>query len=118
MEETDLCTRVRAAGSRLIFDPAAVVHHISAPREGMGRTADDPRLAYWGIRNRSYFTLKNFPLTFRRFRHVFLGSLKLQAVLLLERPGWVRIRSAFLHLLGMTAGVLVYLFREKQEFRL
>jgi GT2 family glycosyltransferase len=118
MEETDLCTRVRAAGYRLIFDPAAVVHHVNVPREGMGRSDDDPRVAYWGIRNRVYFTLKNFPLTFPRLRHVFLGSLKLHAVLFFKEPGWVRIRSACLHLLGMISGVLVYLFREKRGLRL
>jgi GT2 family glycosyltransferase len=110
MEETDLCVRVRAAGYRLIFEPAAVVNHVNAPREGMTRSNDDPRVVYWSIRNRSYFTLKNFPLVWERFRHVFLGSVKLHGALVLERPEWLRLRSMLLHIAGLLSGIVVYAY--------
>jgi GT2 family glycosyltransferase len=70
MEETDLCLRVGRAGWRVLFDPDAVVRHLSAPRDtGMERRALDASLEFWTARSRAYFSLKLLPLSWAVWRY-------------------------------------------------
>jgi len=58
-EEMDFCLRVLKKGHKIIFDPAAVVEHLSLPFGGcrVGRREDQ---IYWLYRNHSLVFLKNF----------------------------------------------------------
>jgi GT2 family glycosyltransferase len=49
-EESDTCLRLRAAGLRLIFDPAVLVRHVAAPYQ-IGGKRFDRRYLYYSRRN-------------------------------------------------------------------
>lgn len=60
-EDVDICTSLRKAGFRLVYNSAAVVEHLSFQREdGLQRSASDPVIKYAYYHNRTYFVLKQF----------------------------------------------------------
>jgi GT2 family glycosyltransferase len=57
-EAGDMCLRVKAAGHKVLYEPAAVVDHVSAPREEIPRDPATRRTQYFLARNRTYLLLK------------------------------------------------------------
>jgi GT2 family glycosyltransferase len=51
-EEAELSIRIRRAGCRIVFDPAAVAEHRKAPTGGC-RPADEREWCYWFYRNKA-----------------------------------------------------------------
>lgn len=73
LEDSDFSERVRLAGWRLRFEPAAELVHLSAPSGGV-RVEDALRYEHWRFRNTAYFMLKNRgPAAFPRFLATFTG---------------------------------------------
>ena len=62
-EDFDWCWRARLAGLRVIYDPAAVVRHVSGASTG-GPAAD--RVRYLAARNRMHTLARNAPLRILR----------------------------------------------------
>jgi GT2 family glycosyltransferase len=58
LEDTDFSYRIRAAGWRLVYDPACELVHLSAPSGGV-RVEDALRGEMWRFRNTAYFVLKH-----------------------------------------------------------
>lgn len=63
LEETDMALRVRAAGYRLVFEPAAVLIHL-LERVGGCRPKTPREWFFWYGHNCCLFYLKNFPRPF------------------------------------------------------
>jgi GT2 family glycosyltransferase len=59
-EETDVFVRLRRAGWRVVYEPAAAVVHTPAAPVDYERSEFDRRSAYWLHRNRAYFFGKHF----------------------------------------------------------
>jgi len=57
-EAGDMCLRVKAAGYKVLYEPSAVVDHISAPREEIPRDPAARRTQFYLARNRTYLLLK------------------------------------------------------------
>lgn len=71
LEDTDFSYRVRAAGWKLLYDPACELVHLSAPSGGV-RVEDALRGEIWRFRNTAYFVLKHRgPRHFPRFLATF-----------------------------------------------
>ena len=61
--EVDLGLQVRAGGWIVLFDPAVVVHHYSAPRAESGmRVESDRESVYWYAHNHLRIAMSRFPL--------------------------------------------------------
>ncbi len=58
-EDMDFCLRVLKRGYKIIFDPTAVVEHLSLPFGGC-RVEKKEEVVYWLYRNHSLAFLKNF----------------------------------------------------------
>lgn len=103
-EAGDMGLRVKNAGYKVLYEPAAVVDHLSAPREELPRDPRSWRTQYYLARNRTYFLLKN------AFRPAVLRTLYLREIaqvfgkLAANGPLWVAA-----HLGGKIAGTLVAL---------
>lgn len=83
-EELDLCTRVSAAGHRLVFNPRATVVHKRSP--GATPRSEDPN--YDNVTNLSYFVLNNPSFGYVNF---VLFALAMTAYSLGKRdPAYVR----------------------------
>ena len=71
-EETDVCVRVKAAGYRLLYEPRAVVDHLSVRTQSFGgRPGISHR--FHEAKNWAYFFTKNFGLRFVILKNVFAG---------------------------------------------
>jgi GT2 family glycosyltransferase len=106
-EETDVCLRIKQSGSKLIFQPSAVVDHMAAPREGMtrGRVEKDPKRAFWGAHNRAYLFFKNFGVNYWSVKHILGGRQLLFIKALIAEPSWVRVKSTVLYAIGAWWGL-------------
>jgi GT2 family glycosyltransferase len=61
-EDVDFSFRLRRQGSRIVFDPTAVVWHLAVKEGGcQTRTQNRVNYYYWFIHNKTLFFLKNFP---------------------------------------------------------
>ncbi|MBM3157701.1 MAG: glycosyltransferase [Chloroflexi bacterium] len=71
-EETDMCRRVKAAGYCLIYEPNAVVDHLSVRMQSFkGNPGISHR--FHEAKNWAYFWTKNFGLRFVVLKNIFLG---------------------------------------------
>ena len=61
-EETDVCTRVKKKGYKIIYTPHAKVRHLAAPRLGHSRDRYNLKFQYFHARNKTYFYFKNYGL--------------------------------------------------------
>lgn len=106
-EETDVCLSIKRAGWKSIYQPAAVVKHLAAPREGMDRDRFmiEPRPVLWSAHNRAYLLFKNFGYGYRTVNHVLGGMQLLFCTLFLREPGWARARAAILYGVGAWWGM-------------
>ena len=66
LEDTDLFTRVRALGYRVVFAPQVVVDHVGAPHVSGRRF--DWRYMFWARHNHVLFLARNFGLGSSRLR--------------------------------------------------
>jgi len=76
-EDIDLCFRVKKAGFSMVFEPNAVVIHMSA---NIGGIKVEPFIAtFWNIRNTTYVYFKNLgnPHKYIAITRCFLGTLLL-----------------------------------------
>lgn len=114
----DLCLQARAAGWRIVYEPAARVIHHAAPRDPMLDRAHRPRRTFTYARNYTYIGLKRFRGTRRaafvvwwwlvgeRGAYGFLTGL---ADLAIGRDGvWEQIGAAWQ---GRAAGMRLWLSR-------
>lgn len=62
LSDTDASLTVRATGTKLVYDPSIIVHHIAAQRaEPGGRDARAPESVFAHSHNATYCLLKHFP---------------------------------------------------------
>lgn len=103
-EASDMCLRVKQAGFKVLFEPKAVVDHLSAPREAIPRDPRELRTQFYLARNRAYLLLKTVGPSPAILRALFFADLAeiLSKVGASPRPGpaW-----AVAHILGKTFGV-------------
>lgn len=106
-EETDVCLGIKGAGWKLVFQPAAVVDHLAAPREGMDRDRHllDPWPVLWSAHNRAYLFSKNLGFTCWTVKHILGGRPRFFVKLLLREPGWARARAVLLDVIGSWWGL-------------
>ena len=72
LEETDVCVRVKAAGYRLVYEPSAVVDHLSVRSQAFkGRPGISHR--FHEAKNWAYFWIKNFGIRFVILKNIFGG---------------------------------------------
>ena len=72
LEETDVCVRVKALGYRLVYEPAAVVDHLSVRSQAFrGRPGISHR--FHEAKNWAYFLTKNFGVRFVILKNIFGG---------------------------------------------
>lgn len=84
LEETDVCVRVKALGYRLVYEPAAVVDHLSVRSQAFrGRPGISHR--FHEAKNWAYFLAKNFGVRFVILKNIFGGY------------PWLRLRQFVLH---------------------
>ncbi len=89
LEDTDFSYRVRAAGWKLLYDPACELVHLSAPSGGV-RVEDALRGEIWRFRNTAYFVLKHRgPRAFPRFVATF-GAIAAQRAARWRDPSVIR----------------------------
>jgi GT2 family glycosyltransferase len=74
-EETDLFERLRRAGHRIVYNPAASLLHEPAEPVGYTRSEFDRRSAFHVHRNRAYFFTKHYFLRLPFFSYLVLDSL-------------------------------------------
>ncbi len=101
-EASDMCLRVKRAGYVVLYEPAAIVDHLSAPRHEIPRDPRAWRTQFYLARNRTYLLLKNAPRP-AALRSLFLGEIA-AAVGMLPRNGAIWVAS---HLWGKVVGCLV-----------
>lgn len=106
-EETDVCLSVKRAGRKMVYQPAAVVDHLAAPREGMSRNhfLVEPRPVLWSAHNRAYLLFKNFGYNYWTIKHVLGGMQLLFFSLFLREPSWARAQAAAMYALGAWWGL-------------
>ncbi len=104
LEETDLCTRIRAMGYKMIFDPTAELIHLKETAGGC-RAANYRKWFYWFCHNYMLFYLKNckhilFPLFLTtRAIHLSLSATKRTNLFILIwgaqglKDGWIAYRK-------------------------
>jgi GT2 family glycosyltransferase len=86
LEDTDFSYRVRAAGWRLLYEPACELVHLSAASGGV-RVEDALRGEAWRFRNTTYFVLKHRgPAKLPRFGATF-GAIALSRAVRWRTPG-------------------------------
>lgn len=101
-EAGDMSLRVKGAGHKVLYEPAAVVEHLSAPRAELTRDPRAWRTQFYLARNRTYCLLKNV------LRPAVLGTLYVREIgsvlgnLRANGPMWVAA-----HLWGKAVGTLV-----------
>jgi GT2 family glycosyltransferase len=110
-EEVDHATRVRKAGYRLRFVPAAAVTHLSAPRSFDVATRDyeSPRRRFYQTRNGTYFYLKNFGLRWVFVRSYVLERLWGLTAYALKHPSRLAWARWFATLAGYLMGNLAWI---------
>ena len=59
-EETDISTRIKQNGYKIIFTPFAKVKHLAAFRPGYSRDKYNMKFQYYHARNVTYFFVKNY----------------------------------------------------------
>ena len=102
-EDTDISLRVRSLGYRILFNPAAVVDHIGAPRAVGNRFG--PLGTYYGSRNTVLLYVLNYGLLSRLVWATVVASLGVWVTDLARRTSAGMLRLA----LG-TAGLVAGLF--------
>jgi GT2 family glycosyltransferase len=109
-EDSDMSLRVRKLGYTILFTPAAVVDHVSAP-QAVGKRFD-ARYAYNGTRNRMVMLISNFGL-FSNYVIGCIGFILWNGVYGLRRfvrgfrPGFVAVTHLGASLAGMAAGMVL-----------
>jgi GT2 family glycosyltransferase len=107
LEEADLCIRVKRAGWRLLFQPAAVVHHLSAPRQEFDRAKEETAVIAVGssAHNRAYFYFRHFGVNYRTARNLLGGWQILFVTRWWRDRCWQRFRAIFVYGIGAWWGL-------------
>lgn len=110
-EAGDVGLRVKKAGYKVLYQPAAVVDHLSAPREELPRDPRAWRTQYYIARNRTYCLLKNAlrPAVLRTLyvREIgeVLGKLGSNGLVWVAAHLWGKLAGTFAALLPRATGI-------------
>jgi glycogen(starch) synthase len=105
LEETDMCIRVKHEGYVLLFEPQAVVDHLSVRWRGYQEVRPGTLVYFHGFKNYAYFFFKNFGITWDTLRHIFIGRLYLQIAEFLRQPARWRLLNIPIWVAGALAGL-------------
>jgi GT2 family glycosyltransferase len=90
-EDTDFCARARKAGFRILYQPAAVIHHAEGGSSG---GTESPFKHYYATRNRAYVVRKHAGrLRYIAFTAYFLATRLSKIVDYARKRDWPLLRS-------------------------
>jgi GT2 family glycosyltransferase len=115
-DDVDICIRVKKAGYKLLFNPGALVNHLTAPQEdGLPRSTTNPRVMFMYSRNRSYFAVSHLGCHRQNLVPLLVHDTRYHLSLFLKTPSISTMQELTANVQGKIVGTVAAL--QKQLFR-
>lgn len=112
-DDVDICTKIRKAGYRLLFNPHVLVNHLLATQEnGLTRSADNPQATFLYYRNRTYFVVNNSGWWGQHLVSLFFYDTVHQFYLFWKNPSWSKLNCLLANIQGKLVAILAALYEQ------
>ena len=104
-EETDVCTRIKKLGYKILYNPDMLIEHHFAKRDDIERKLSNKKTIFYICRNGMYYMLSNFS-PMRSLAHFFLANTHIKCFL--NTWSFENFYLIFFHLNGKFFGLLAF----------